>query len=209
MINYYSKYLKYKNKYLKLKELTGGTEKLHDEYIPKKINVEMNILNDFFKEFKFTDQEQIRQLFFEKTDEDKMILLDQIYSANEDLFCVFIKILNSCTDDEDNEKYDNSLKKLADGDETIDKSVDKESDDKESDPEEKYKNFLNKKKILKKKIESLENELGIGDPDRRMIQDDSYNKKSKEYNEANNESDKLMLNNPDEAKRYNEEMEKQ
>jgi hypothetical protein len=42
-----------------------------------------------------------------------------------------------------------------------------------------------------------------------MIQDDSYNKKYKEYNEVNNESDKLMLNNPDEAKRYNEEMEKQ
>ena len=60
--------------------------------------------------------------------------------------------------------------------------------------------------ILKKNIKI---ELGIGDPDRRMIQDDSYNKKSKEYNEANNESDKLMLNNPDEAKRYNEEMEKQ
>jgi hypothetical protein len=211
MINYYSKYLKYKNKYLKLKELTGGTEKLHNEYTPKKINVEMNVLNDFFKEFKFTDQEQIRELFFEKTDEDKMILLDQIYSANEDLFCVFIKILNSCTDDEDNEKYDNSLKKLANSDEKSDakESDAKESDAKESDPEEKYKNFLNKKKILKKKIESLENELGIGDPYRRMIQDDSYNKKSKEYNEVNNESDKLMLNNPDEAKRYNEEMEKQ
>jgi len=128
MINYYSKYLKYKNKYLKLKELTGGTEKLHNEYTPKKINVEMNKLNDFFKDLKFADQEQIRQLFFEKTDEDKMILLDQIYSANEDLFCVFIKILNSCTDDEDNEKYDNSLKKLADGDETIDKPVENPAD---------------------------------------------------------------------------------
>ncbi len=79
-------------------------------------------------------------------------------------------------------KWKNNLKKLANSDETNEKS----------DPEEKYKNI---------KIE-----LGIGDPDRRMIHDDLYNKKSKKYNEVNNESDKLMLNNPDEAKRYNEEM---
>ena len=117
MINYYSKYLKYKNKYLKFKKQHGGTEKLHNEYTPNKINIEINILNDFFKNLKSNDQEQTRQLFSEKTDEDKKILLDQIYSANEDLFCIFIKILNSCTNDEDNQKYDNFLKILINNDE--------------------------------------------------------------------------------------------
>ena len=112
MINYYSKYLKYKNKYLKLKTLHGGTKELHNDYEPKKIEVDNTILNDFFKDANFLEQDKIREKYEAKTnDDDKKKLLDNIFSANKDLFCVFIKILNKCTKPEDEEKFNTSLNK--------------------------------------------------------------------------------------------------
>ena len=111
MINYYSKYLKYKNKYLKLKDLHGGNQ-LHDEYEPKNREVDNTILNDFFKDANFLEQDKIREKYEAKTnDEDKKKLLDNIFSANKDLFCIFIKILNKCTDEKDEEKFNTSLNK--------------------------------------------------------------------------------------------------
>ena len=112
MINYYSKYLKYKNKYLKLKDLHGGTKELHNDYEPKKIEVDNTILNDFFKDAIFLEQDKIIGKYEAKTnDDDKKKLLDNIFSANKDLFCIFIKILNKCTKPEDEEKFNTSLNK--------------------------------------------------------------------------------------------------
>jgi len=111
MINYYFKYLKYKNKYLKT--LLGGNQ-IHIEYEPKKLEIINNsILNDFFKDAIFSKQDDMREKYESKTEEDKKILLDNIFSANKDLFCVFIKILNKCAKEEDAEKFNSSLSKVS------------------------------------------------------------------------------------------------
>ena len=111
IINYYSKYLKYKNKYLKLKNLYGGNQ-LHTNYESKKLEkIDNVILNDFFKDANFSKQDEMIEKYEAKTDEDKKKLLDNIFTANKDLYSVFIKILNKSTKEGDEEKFNSSLNK--------------------------------------------------------------------------------------------------
>ena len=155
MINYYSKYskyLKYKNKYLKLKDLYGGNQ-FHDNYEPQKIEVDNTILNDFFKDIGFTKQDEIIKKYNEiKEDDDKKKLLDNIFSANKDLFCVFIKILNKCTKPEDEEKFNASLNKK--------NGKTKDGDGKTKDGDTKTKGGKEEKKEEEKKEEEKKEEEG-------------------------------------------------
>lgn len=113
----YSKYLKYKNKYLKLKQLHGG---LYNEYQPKKVEVDMDLLKSFFKGTKFSEQDKIRDKFndyyynfsYSIKEEHKNKILDNLFSLDKDLFCVFINILNRCATKEDQLKCYLAIERL-------------------------------------------------------------------------------------------------
>jgi hypothetical protein len=117
---YYSKYLKYKNKYLKLKQIHGGDKRLHDEYEPKKIEVDMNLLKSFFKGTKFSEQDKIRRKYFDyydnfsydRIEKERKKILDNLFSLDKDLFCVFINILNNCATKEDQLKCYLAIERL-------------------------------------------------------------------------------------------------
>jgi hypothetical protein len=80
----------------------------------------VDLLKSFFKGTKFSEQDKIRNKFNDYyynfssiiKEEHKQKLLDNIFSLDKDLFCVFINILNSCTTKEDQLKCYLALKKL-------------------------------------------------------------------------------------------------
>ncbi len=108
-MTYYFKYFKYKKKYLKLNQLLGSNL-LYKDYVPKKVDIDMNLLKNFFKGTNFSEQDNIREKFSNFNDKEK--LLDNLFSLHKNLFCVFFNILNKCTNSNDQLKCYLAIKEL-------------------------------------------------------------------------------------------------
>jgi len=102
-------YFKYKKKYLKFNQLHGG-DLFYKDYVPKKVDIDMNLLKNFFKGTNFSEQDNIREKFSYFNDKEK--LFDNLFSLHKNLFCVFFNILNKCTNSNDQLKCYLAIKEL-------------------------------------------------------------------------------------------------